>query len=449
MNTTIQRPASSPPSPATSSGCGCGAKSQTRVQVRDCVPCDLDRFCRNNYFTGKLLTARDLLLEQRYARDKLRLHHRVMHGWGVVCGLKVKPHPYCPDRRLIVEPGVAVDACGYEIVVPTEVEIELPRPNPPPPKPGKPGSSAAQRSAYQQPPEPCEPSEPPIPLAVCIRYVECDEDFSPAPFDECGCNSSNHTQPNRVCEGFSIELRFEAPPRVERCPSGDCADLLDQAFDSCPAPSSGECLTLAYIDDFRPGETVVDARIDNRAYRQVLLSGRVLEQAVRCLIDSAPGTKMLTRVQDFNWTHAQEYNTHDFIHWFTGESAGGSAFTATFDSPVRSDAVSRVFEAAIVRQGDTGPAGPIEIAPSRVWMGDDGRVIYLQIDRSWAERVLRGARFDVRLTLRCNLIVDQNGLAVDGDLVARVVDSDRYLVAPPTGTGVPGGAMESWIGVRP
>ena len=98
--------------------CGCGGKKAAPGQrVRECVPCDLDRFCRNHYFTGKLLTARDLLVEQRYLRDKLRLHHRVLHGWGVACGLRVVPHPHCPDLRVIVEPGVAIDACGHEIVV--------------------------------------------------------------------------------------------------------------------------------------------------------------------------------------------------------------------------------------------------------------------------------------------------------------------------------------------
>ena len=106
--------------------CGCG-KSAPGQRVRKCVPCDLDRFCRNHYFTGKLLTARDLLVEQRYMRDKMRLHHRVLHGWGVACGLRVIPHPHCPDLRIIVEPGVAIDPCGYEIVVTEPVEIDLPK----------------------------------------------------------------------------------------------------------------------------------------------------------------------------------------------------------------------------------------------------------------------------------------------------------------------------------
>jgi hypothetical protein len=73
----------------------------------------------------------------------------------------------------------------------------------------------------------------------------------------------------------------------------------------------------------------------------------------------------------------------------------------------------------------------------------------LQIDRSWAERELHDVGFDVYLTLRCGLIVDDQGRAVDGDLLARVMEDDKYLVGPPTGNGVPGGTLESWITVRP
>jgi hypothetical protein len=79
-----------------------------------CAPCEIPGFCRSYFYTGKLLTEGDLNRDQRYLIDKLRLHHVALHGWGVVCGLKVRPHPNCPDR-FIVTPGVAIDDCGREI----------------------------------------------------------------------------------------------------------------------------------------------------------------------------------------------------------------------------------------------------------------------------------------------------------------------------------------------
>src|SRR2546423_786660 len=95
----------------------CGSKTTTTSVQRGCLNCDLPAFCRNNYYPGKLLTDRDFSDEQRYLRDKMRLQYRALHGWGVVCGLEVKPHPICPDRRILIEPGFAIDDCGREIRV--------------------------------------------------------------------------------------------------------------------------------------------------------------------------------------------------------------------------------------------------------------------------------------------------------------------------------------------
>jgi hypothetical protein len=439
--------------------------------MRNFLPCDLDRFCRNHYFTGKLLTARDLTLEQRYMRDKLRLHHRVLHGWGVACGLLVKPHPYCPDLRIIVEPGVAIDQCGYEIVVPIPVEIELPRPsrkrmnadNPCPPDEqghdtGKEkyaangrqqygGNERGRTNEYKSWREPCDPAEPSVPLAVCIRYAECEEEFAPAPFDECGCNAANRRQPSRICEGFAIELRLEEPDRIEPCAETNCADLFRQALEPCAQPQRPNCIPLAFIEDYRRGETVIEQRINNRDYRPLLASTHLLERVLRCLADRAPG-QTLTRVQDIGWTHAQEYHCHDFLKFYTGNSESEGSFSVEFESPVRSDAWNRTFQAIVVRDRGRGPAGQLELAPARVWQSADRRRCYLQIDRSWAEQELRDIRFDVYLTLRCGLILDDDGRPVDGNLLARLVEDDKYLVAPPTGNGLPGGTLESWITVR-
>ncbi len=75
----------------------------------DCQPCAVPAFCRSNYYTGKLLTERDFSGEQRYHTDKLRLHNMALHGWGLVCGLTVEPHPVCPQLRIVIEPGLGID----------------------------------------------------------------------------------------------------------------------------------------------------------------------------------------------------------------------------------------------------------------------------------------------------------------------------------------------------
>ncbi len=92
-----------------------------------CAPCDIPAFCRSHFYTGKLLTEADLTREQRYAQDKMRLHYTALHGWGVVCGLIVRPHPECLDR-LVVKAGFAVDGCGREIRLLRDCVVEFPKP---------------------------------------------------------------------------------------------------------------------------------------------------------------------------------------------------------------------------------------------------------------------------------------------------------------------------------
>jgi hypothetical protein len=50
-------------------------------------------FKRLNYFYGQMLGAQDFQAEQHFFREKMKLHNRCLHGYGVVCGLRVIPDP--------------------------------------------------------------------------------------------------------------------------------------------------------------------------------------------------------------------------------------------------------------------------------------------------------------------------------------------------------------------
>ncbi|MGH9875575.1 MAG: hypothetical protein ACRD9S_24220 [Pyrinomonadaceae bacterium] len=74
---------------------------------------------RLRFFTGQLLTAENLELEQKYFREKLKRHNRTLHGFGIVSGLKV-----IVDRgQIIVEPGLALDCEGNELVIAKAVVV--------------------------------------------------------------------------------------------------------------------------------------------------------------------------------------------------------------------------------------------------------------------------------------------------------------------------------------
>jgi hypothetical protein len=94
---------------------------------QSCLPCGLHEPKRNAYFDGKLLTARDFTDEQDYGRGLRRLHNSLLHGTGTVCGLKIIQHPAagCRNEYVVVEPGMALDCCGNEIIVPEKTGVNI------------------------------------------------------------------------------------------------------------------------------------------------------------------------------------------------------------------------------------------------------------------------------------------------------------------------------------
>jgi hypothetical protein len=81
-----------------------------------------DSLTRPRFFTGKLLTAEDFTQEQQYVLDKLKRHNRSLHGFGIVSGLKVTTK----SGKIAVDPGLALDCQGNEIVISTIQLISLP-----------------------------------------------------------------------------------------------------------------------------------------------------------------------------------------------------------------------------------------------------------------------------------------------------------------------------------
>lgn len=77
---------------------------------------------RNNYYFGKLLTAKDFQSEQKYFNDKRRLGNILSGANGVVAGLGVV---VADDTAIILQSGCAMDASGREIVVPETRVIKL------------------------------------------------------------------------------------------------------------------------------------------------------------------------------------------------------------------------------------------------------------------------------------------------------------------------------------
>jgi hypothetical protein len=470
----------------------CQEKSGTTSRKRPCLTCEIGAFCRNHYYRGKLLTERDFRDEQRYQMDKLRLHHVALHGWGIVCGLRLHPHPHCPDRRIVLEPGLAIDDCGREIRVMREVEINLPLPPPRPQEPpcsddegtggeaqktGEPlqadvgqqqeknhhgGHQAEHEHAddldqddeeHPLPANPCDDRPSPQDLYLCLRYAECETEFAVAPFDDCGCNDSGQ-KPNRICEGFEVDVLTEKPDWWDKAVREPCAvpdcELLFRRDAVCPEMNRFGCLPLALLQEVEPGMPV-DVRQIDYVNRRELSSTYTLEQVIRCILDKLP-TREITRISEINWEHGDRLECNEFMRQYTGGHGENKGFRIEFTSPVSAQSIdTRSFMAVIVyRPENMSDPRSIEVAPVHIAKdADQTKWCTLLIDSGYARRHLDGHNFDLFLTLKCNVITGMNGLAVDGDYLAKSEEDDIWRMDLPSGNNVPGGTFESWIRVRP
>lgn len=197
---------------------GLGSKQQERV----------------HYFSGQLITADDLTQDQNYQREKHRLHNRLLHGWGIICGLEVKPPSSGAGLVVTVCPGYALSPQGDEIYVPTEVRFDLARcitnPN-------------ADHSS------PCAPAAPgtvdPLkPFHLAIQYAECGAHPVRVPAMGCGCDETG-CEYSRTREGFELFCLENLPASYSIGPLPPV--IGPERVIPCPVPADFSWLVLATV----------------------------------------------------------------------------------------------------------------------------------------------------------------------------------------------------------
>jgi hypothetical protein len=406
-------------------------------QPQDCaneqMDCDYIADERNSYFTGKYLTARDFADEQAYFLSRHRLHNRLLHGWGIVCGLRVvrHPNPDCRRRWVVVHPGIALDCCGRELILKCETPFELPLPRP---EEEQGNRYARQETPDQQTGDEGDVEEMREPFLLVLRYAEEKTEEVPVLYNE-GHGDPKRKEANRIRETAVLDvvrledvegncwLNPEGDPDA-RC-RDDCDDDLPGPGNSCLSPGCpcGEVVPLALI---KPGYSPEDPfEID-------MLGRRYLPTP----------PELLTHIVDTNWTHGGEVSIEELNYEMNrrltvrfdrkllqayGDSTGVSPFTF------------------IVQYG--GIQNTLEFLPSEFdpTVEDDCLAVftidpdYVEVGRRRDRRERRSiAGTLVYVTLKCNFILDCHNNPVDGDFLRA-----RF----PTGDGVPGGVFESWFRV--
>lgn len=392
---------------------------------------------RNRYYTGKFMTARDFENEQQYVLSRRRLHNRLLHGWGIVCGLRVLRHPNaeCAERWVVVRAGIALDCCGRELVLNKDTPFELPLPQMPGAEgEGLPAKEGPGQAAYEQKePDKHAPESPGHtgPYLLCLEYSEKPVEYVPALYAEGECDPTRQ-EANRVREVARIALhRLEdLEAGCWKKPEGGMdAKCRDDCDDDLPGPSGscidadcpcGGCVPLALIrfESQYSGTFEID-----------MLGRREL----------APQADYLTHVTGINWPHGGEVTLHH-----VRRNMGGR-LEIRFDRkilPVDGHRTGISPYTFVVEYG--GVQKDIEYLPfdreHPPYLQDDCMAVFT-ID---PEAITPGRDEDdiagntVYVTLKCDFILDCHGNPVDGNhLKGRL----------PSGSGTAGGVFESWFRV--
>lgn len=230
---------------------------------------------RNHYFYGKLLTEKDLTLEQTYMNRKRWLINRLGLGSGVLCGLEVQVSE--DGKCVIIQPGVAIDPLGREIIIPEAYCLENPRQ--PTDCMGKPQGEPITGEAV---------------VHLCVAYHECEVDAVPVLVSD--CDTRQDCAANHIRERYRVMVCTDAQVHAglsdEQCQAIFPAQP-DEDFDhsraackvlggACPEPE-GECLVIAAILLPENPQQAVQVRVCG--HRRLIYSNGTLFDLLMCLAD--------------------------------------------------------------------------------------------------------------------------------------------------------------------
>lgn len=384
---------------------------------------------RLRYFLGRHLTERDFTDADRYPLSHLRAHQWMLHGWGIITGLKVRQHDKkgCQDRWVIVEPGAAVDPYGRLIIVPKELAVclaDLPD---------------ATKCEPEEPEECCPPKQdckgevPTEPFLLCLTYSECLTELTPVLVSS-AC--LGETEYGRVREGYGwARLPFEGAsacwpadpcsPKGEEPKKKDCASPpgCDEALKP-PLPCGCPVVPLALLvprEKDRPDDPYPFAiHMEGRRY----LPGPL-----------HPTT--LTRICETSWPHGGQ------VCWTPSKDDPYLVVAVKLTAPLscHTKVDGHIFRVGFVSSVYNFERKPLVAScADDIQLSEDRTEVFFRIDLTYCPNDLLMKVMEkeptIYITLLCDFLIDECGRAVDGNHLGGKT---------PTGDGVAGGTFESWF----
>lgn len=397
---------------------------------------NLPYFDRLNFFYGQMLGPLELRTAQALPLEKLKLHNRCLHGYGVVCGLEVVPEPSLPPcppavtgnpqpapstsattpassdclpdfrTRVIVKAGLAIDCEGNELIVRHGLTVDLA------------ALSAEDRARI-------DPASNPNGQSVWISVCFCETPIDPSrPVIPDPCASPSGCFYGKVRESVCARVTLDPPAADGRCTTccDGCADT---------------CIVIARIDGFKPGQQVTADAVHNE---------------VRRLLETAAYAH--ATITGVSWTHAGQYTAGEIF----GSSNQAIGLEIDFSRPVQAASITAgVLDVWIVRDADI-----IQVPIEYVNLPAIGTITSLTFQPQATPAFEVGDR--VMVTLRSEFVLDECCRPIDGanvggrvPLLPAFANNDRprpavCASAPPprfgpwtTGNGTGGSRFESWF----
>jgi hypothetical protein len=410
------------------------------------VPGGLYVPARNRYYYGKPLDVGALTLEQRYGNDKRRLVNRTVLGDGVVRGLEVVA---TPDNQVQVAPGIALDRYGREIVVS---------------EPSPPVDPLRVTDDCGRPTGDPLPFDRPV--TIYLVYHECPAGFVDVDPCEPGCGEDNRCEAGLIQERYRIlvaedssdtglglhcstpDLWFQTEGGGYRIDYG----VLAQAISRPDVPPEGDGrIPLAQVVVHEPEDDAPGVEIYG-SDRDLVFNNDQLMEAMVCLARVIGGAPDLPRVVGFGpWTHAGTLGLSQFVN---------EGLTINFDRPMLAPdgppqgwfrvCLEYLPSLRTVKQGGRDAARRAGGFAYQTWLWPQSV--------TWAEDRLSvnflprpfGTTDDddtqdmpdsvlCRVALKSHVILDEQGQALDGDLLGGSLNS---------GNGTQGGDFESWFDLQ-
>jgi len=349
--------------------------------------CDIGLLERPRYFPRQLITPAEMTQEQDYFRQKQRLHNRLLHGWGVVCGALVCRVPdvgagspsgansitnngngAMKPWTVLVKPGYILGPYGDDILIECAHEIDLMTH----------GLSGASGEPAEQALDPwcaeVNVARESGDYYIAVKFKECMTRPVRVQPVGCGCDETQ-CEYSRWRDGYEIGIRkLDACPQNHSSPP-DIDDLFNGEMPPCPECATDPWVILAKVSVDENG-LVGDP--DNCACRRnVLAFGHywwqcTSQRAEGIVFDHGDSTNQLEQGS----THIMEI----YGDWQAMQSGGNILVEPPIDGPANIVEIEAQRIEATVTIGANADPGPrilrvIDVAGNEIRLFEEAMVI--------------------------------------------------------------------------